>query len=54
MIWHNCIVDFLPFSAEDDDVNDEDPKVIFRGIVRVAYMMFTAVLLINVLIAAFK
>ncbi|PVD37117.1 hypothetical protein C0Q70_04112 [Pomacea canaliculata] len=39
---------------EDDDVNDEDPKVIFRGIVRVAYMMFTAVLLINVLIAAFN
>ncbi|XP_025083599.1 transient receptor potential cation channel subfamily M member 8-like isoform X3 [Pomacea canaliculata] len=37
----------------DTGESEDDPKVVFRGLLRVAYLFFTSLLLINVLIAAF-
>ncbi|PVD37118.1 hypothetical protein C0Q70_04113 [Pomacea canaliculata] len=39
---------------DDKDDSNQDPVVVFRGLLRVVYLMFTGVLLVNLLIAAFS
>lgn len=54
LVWRCELLCLLCCCTDDKDDSNQDPVVVFRGLLRVVYLMFTGVLLVNLLIAAFR